>query len=80
VPQSAPITIGPGVWCGVRVTIGAGVTIGGGSVIGAASLVLQNIPAGRIAYGVPCKPQRELAARSGHGRWSNFRRHTDTPA
>ncbi len=76
VPQSAPITIGPGVWCGLRVTICAGVTIGGGSVIGAASLVLRDIPAGHIAHGVPCQTRQALAVPAPHHRWSNFRRST----
>lgn len=77
VPQSSPISIGPGVWCGARVTVCAGVNIGGGSVIGAASLVLSDIPAGQIAYGVPARARRALNARSGNGRWSNFRRHLE---
>lgn len=73
VPQSAPIVIGPGVWCGARVTVGAGVTIGAGAVIGGGSLVLRDLPPWHLAFGVPCKPQRALTEISLAARWSNFR-------
>jgi acetyltransferase-like isoleucine patch superfamily enzyme len=73
VPQSSPITIGPGVWCGTRVTICAGVNVGGGSVVGAGSVVLKDVPAWHLAFGVPCRPQRALPERPAAGRWSNFR-------
>ena len=73
VPQSAPITIGAGVWCGARVTVGPGVTLGAGAVIGAGSLVLRDLPAHHLAFGVPCRPQRPLPEAPGTPRWSNFR-------
>lgn len=73
VPQSAPITIGPGVWCGSRVTIGAGVNVGAGAVIGGGSLVLRDLPPWHLAFGVPCKPQRPITEISTPARWSNFR-------
>lgn len=73
VPHSNPIQIGAGVWCGARVTVGAGVNIGAGAVIGAGSVVLKDIPPHHVAYGVPCKPQRELTGRPTERRWSNFR-------
>jgi acetyltransferase-like isoleucine patch superfamily enzyme len=73
VPHSSPIHIGPGVWCGARVTVGAGVTIGEGAVIGAGSVVLKDIPPHHVAHGTPCKPWRELTARPPAHRWSNFR-------
>ncbi|HET7535292.1 MAG TPA: hypothetical protein VFJ90_02485 [Candidatus Didemnitutus sp.] len=80
VPQSAPITIGPGVWCGIRVTICAGVTIGRGAVIGAASLVLRDIPPGHVAHGVPCKPRAIITMLPSSARWSNFRREPGDPS
>lgn len=73
VPQSAPITVGAGVWCGARVTICAGVTVGDGAVIGAGSVVLKDLPARHLAHGVPCRPQRALPAPPAGPRWSNFR-------
>ncbi len=72
VPQSAPITIGAGVWCGARVTVCAGVTIGDQAVIGAGSVVLKDLPPRHLAVGVPCKPQRALPERPANA-WSNFR-------
>jgi acetyltransferase-like isoleucine patch superfamily enzyme len=73
VPQSAPITIRRGVWCGTRVTICAGVTIGEDAVVGAGSLVLRDLPPRHLCFGVPCKPQRSLPEAPSGGRWSNFR-------
>ncbi|MEJ1973910.1 MAG: DapH/DapD/GlmU-related protein [Lacunisphaera sp.] len=73
VPQSIPITIGAGVWCGTRVTVCAGVTIGDGAVVGAGAVVLKDLPPRHLAFGVPCKPQRALPAQSSSSRWSNFR-------
>ncbi|MGN0950437.1 MAG: sugar O-acetyltransferase, partial [Mitsuokella sp.] len=37
-----------------------GVTIGDNSVIGAGSVVTKDIPAGVLAFGVPCRVQRKL--------------------
>ena len=36
-----------------------GVTIGDNTVIGAGSVVTRDIPAGVLAFGVPCRVQRE---------------------
>jgi maltose O-acetyltransferase len=57
VTSSAPVKIGKRVWIGGNVTILGGVTIGDDCVIGAGSVVTKNIPAGSIAYGVPCRVQ-----------------------
>lgn len=58
-----PITIGNNVWIGMGVQVLPGVTIGDNAVIGAGSVVTKDIPAGMLAYGVPCRPIREIAAK-----------------
>lgn len=55
-----PITIGARVWCGVRVTICAGVDIGDDVVIAAGAVVVNSIPSGCVAAGVPAKPIKAL--------------------
>lgn len=42
-------------WVGVGATVSNGVEIGAGSMIGAGAVVLDNIPAGVVAYGVPAR-------------------------
>ncbi|WP_434341256.1 acyltransferase [Motilimonas cestriensis] len=56
----APVVIGDGVWCGANVTITPGATIGDGVVIAAGSVVVGNIPAGKVYGGNPAK---EIASR-----------------
>ena len=56
----APVTIGDNCWIAGNVTILAGAKIGSGCVIGAGSVVSGEIPAGTLAYGVPCKPVRKI--------------------
>ena len=58
-----PITIGNNVWIGMGVQVLPGVTIGDNAVIGAGSVVTKDIPADMLAYGVPCRPIREIAAK-----------------
>lgn len=74
-PNSAPVLVEAGVWCGTRVTICAGVTLGRGAIVGAGSVVVRNLPANHVCAGVPCKPLRSIEAqREGVARpWSNFR-------
>lgn len=60
VTTSAPITIENEVWIGANSTICAGVTIGKGSIIGAGSVVTNDIPAGVVALGTPCKVMRAI--------------------
>lgn len=56
--KPAPVIIEDDVFIGFNVTILKGVKIGKGSVIGANSVVANDIPAGCIAVGNPCKPKR----------------------
>ena len=54
------VKIGNNVWVAANVVILGGVTIGDNAVIGAGSVVTKDIPANYLAYGVPCKPIREI--------------------
>ncbi|WP_136443997.1 putative colanic acid biosynthesis acetyltransferase [Pacificoceanicola onchidii] len=56
----APIRIEPEVWLAAGCFVGPGVTVGLGTVIGARSLVLRDVPEGRMAAG---NPLRDLGAR-----------------
>lgn len=73
-PACAPIIVGPGVWCGARVTICAGVNIGAGAVLGAGAVVVRDVPACQVATGIPARPVRDISElrRSGKPRWTNF--------
>lgn len=55
-----PVTIEDDVWLAVDVMVCKGVTIGKGSVIGAKSLVLDDIPPGVLAAGIPARVIRPL--------------------
>jgi len=55
---SRPIHIGKNVIITTNCTILGGVSIGDNSVIGSGSLVIKDIPANCLAYGVPAKPVR----------------------
>ncbi|WP_281763592.1 sugar O-acetyltransferase [Neptunitalea lumnitzerae] len=58
--QAAPITIGNDVWIGGGCIILPGVTIGDGCTIGAGSVVTKSIPPHTVAFGNPCKVQKQL--------------------
>jgi maltose O-acetyltransferase len=58
--RAAPIVIGDNVWVGAGALVMPGVTIGDDTTIGAASLVTRDIPRGVLAFGQPCRVQREL--------------------
>ena len=59
---SVPV-IGNGVDIGPGAKILGGVTIGDRAIIGACSLVMKDVPAGAVVYGVPATAQR---LRDGH--------------
>jgi maltose O-acetyltransferase len=57
---TAPITVEDHVWIGAHVTVLPGVTIGARSTIGAGSVVTRDVPPGALAFGNPCRVQREI--------------------
>ncbi|HBB71996.1 MAG TPA: maltose acetyltransferase [Ruminococcus sp.] len=57
-----PIKVGNNVWIGGNVCVMPGVTIGDGAVIGGGSVVTEDIPAGMLAFGNPCRVVREITA------------------
>jgi len=54
-----PTKIGSRCYIGPNTVIAKGVTIGDGAVIGACSLVLDDVPAGKLACGQPCRVMRD---------------------
>lgn len=58
--HARPITIGDDVWLGAGSIVLPGVSIGAGTTIGAGSLVTTDIPPNVLAYGQPCRVQRDL--------------------
>ncbi len=58
--STKPVVIGDNVWIGGNTVIFPGVTIGHNVTIGAGSVVTKNIPDNVLAFGNPCKVQKEL--------------------
>jgi maltose O-acetyltransferase len=58
--MARPITIGDQAWLGAGAIVLPGVTIGAGAVIGAGSVVTRDVPAHTLAFGNPCRVQREV--------------------
>lgn len=54
------VAIGDRVWIGAGAVILPGVTIGENTVIGAGSVVTRDIPANVVAFGNPCRVQKEI--------------------
>lgn len=55
-----PVHIGKNVWIGSGAMIMPGVTIGDNTIIGAGSVVTKDIPSNVIAFGNPCKVNRNI--------------------
>jgi putative colanic acid biosynthesis acetyltransferase WcaF len=55
---AAPITIEAGAWVAADAFVAMGVTIGQNAVIGARSVVLEDMPAGMVCVGHPCRPMK----------------------
>lgn len=56
------VRVGTGVWIGIGSTVIDRVRIGDGAFIGAGSVVVKDIPPGMLAYGVPARIIRKVAA------------------
>jgi maltose O-acetyltransferase len=56
-----PVNIGRNVWIGGHSVICPGVAIGDDTVIGAGSVVVRDIPSGKVAVGNPCRVIRDAA-------------------
>lgn len=56
---TAPIHIGDNVWIATDCFIGPGVRIGDLTVVGARSVVVDDLPAGKICVGHPCRPAKD---------------------
>jgi acetyltransferase EpsM len=54
------VHIGRGAWVGIGATVRDHVTIGDECVIGAGAVVLQDIPARVVAYGVPARISKQI--------------------
>lgn len=68
VPSSGRISIGPGCWIGVNVTVVGSINIGQNSIIAAGALVNKDVPPNSIVAGVPAKVigTRQLPDRVWH--------------
>lgn len=64
-----PVHIGKNCWIGAGVLIMPGVTIGDNTVIGAGSVVTKDIPANVLAFGNPCRVQREIGEHDREYYW-----------
>lgn len=58
--RTGPVRIGNDVWIGAKATVCRGVAVGDGSVVSANSLVVADVPPGRLASGVPAQVRRAV--------------------
>lgn len=54
------VQVGRGAWIGVGAAIKDRITIGEGAIIGAGAVVVEDVPAGMLAYGVPARVKRAV--------------------
>ena len=59
-----PVEIGDHVWIASDVTVLRGVTIGPHAVVGSRAVVTRDLPAHRVALGIPATPRGEVGDRS----------------
>lgn len=59
--ERAAVKIGDCTYIGSQTVVAKGVNIGDHVVIGACSFVNRDIPAGQVAFGVPCRPAGRVA-------------------
>jgi len=55
------VRVGEASWIGIGATVADGRTIGGGTIIGAGAVVVEDIPGGVVAFGVPARVTRRNA-------------------
>jgi maltose O-acetyltransferase len=60
VETAAPVSVGDGAWLAAGVIVCPGVSIGADAVVGAGSVVTNDLPAGHLCFGNPCRAIREL--------------------
>lgn len=60
VETAAPVRIGNGAWLAAGVIVLPGVSIGADAVVGAGSVVTNDLPAGHLCFGNPCRVVREI--------------------
>ena len=65
--SQGPVRIGSNCWFGVNCVITSGVQIGERCVVGANSVVIEDLPPGVIAAGVPAKVIREIEFKRNEG-------------
>ena len=61
------VTVGRATWVGIGATIIDHIRIGSGAIIGAGAVVLNDIPDGVVAYGVPAKVMKKVVLNDKKG-------------
>lgn len=56
---ATPISIGENAWIAADVFVGPGVSIGELCVVGARSVVVRDLPRGKVCVGNPCRPVKD---------------------